>query len=97
MTILSRRSILSGAAAGVAASALGWAPRAFALAPPAGKQAASFYRYKLGSMEITVLSDGFARVPVTEAFIPNVKTEEVKAARWRQWRPATPRPATAAI
>ena len=80
MTILSRRSILSGAAAGVAASAFGWAPRAFALAPPAGKQAASFYRYKLGSMEITVLSDGFARVPVTEAFIPNVKTEEVKAA-----------------
>ena len=80
MTILSRRSILAGAAAGAAATAFGWAPKAFALAPPAGKQAASFYRYKLGSMEITVLSDGFARVPVTDAFIPNVKTEEVKAA-----------------
>jgi glyoxylase-like metal-dependent hydrolase (beta-lactamase superfamily II) len=80
MTILSRRSILAGAAAGAATTAFGWAPRASALAPPAGKQAASFYRYKLGSMEITVLSDGFARVPVTDAFIPNVKTEEVKAA-----------------
>ena len=80
MTILSRRSILAGVAAGAATTAFGWAPRAFALAPPAGKQAASFYRYKLGSMEITVLSDGVARVPVTDAFIPNVKTEEVKAA-----------------
>jgi glyoxylase-like metal-dependent hydrolase (beta-lactamase superfamily II) len=80
MTILSRRSILAGAAAGAAATAFGWAPKAFALAPPAGKQAASFYRYKLGSLEITVLSDGVARVPVTEAFIPNVKTEQVKAA-----------------
>jgi hypothetical protein len=80
MAILSRRSILAGAAAGAAATAFDWGPKAFALAPPAGKQAASFYRYKLGSMEITVLSDGFARVPVNDAFIPNVKTEEVKAA-----------------
>jgi glyoxylase-like metal-dependent hydrolase (beta-lactamase superfamily II) len=80
MTILSRRSILAGAAAGAAATAFKWNAPAFALAPPAGKQAASFYRYKLGAMEITVLSDGVARVPVTDAFIPNVKTEEVKAA-----------------
>jgi len=80
MTILSRRSILAGAAAGAAATALGWAQRAFALAPPAGKQAASFYRYKLGSLEITVLSDGVARVPVTDAFVLNVKADEVKTA-----------------
>jgi len=31
-------------------------------------------------MEITVLSDGVARVPVTEAFVLNVKPDEVKAA-----------------
>jgi glyoxylase-like metal-dependent hydrolase (beta-lactamase superfamily II) len=80
MTVLSRRSILAGAAAGAAASAFVWAPKAFALAPPAGKQAASFYRYKLGSLEITVLSDGVARVPVTDAFVVNVKADEVKAA-----------------
>ena len=46
----------------------------------AGKQAASFYRYKVGSIEITVVSDGIARVPVTEAFVPNVKVDEVNAA-----------------
>jgi glyoxylase-like metal-dependent hydrolase (beta-lactamase superfamily II) len=80
MTILSRRSILSGMAAGAAATAFNWNPRAFALAPAAGKQTASFYRYKLGSMEITVVSDGVARVPVTEAFVLNVKPELVKAA-----------------
>ncbi len=81
MTILSRRSILSGAAAGAAVTAFKWdTPPAFALAPAAGKQAASFYRYKLGSMEITVLSDGIAKVPVNETFILNVKPEQVKAA-----------------
>jgi glyoxylase-like metal-dependent hydrolase (beta-lactamase superfamily II) len=81
MTILSRRSILAGAAAGAAVTAYKWnSPPAFALAPPAGKQAASFYRYKLGSIEITVLSDGVAKVPVNETFVLNVKPEEVKAA-----------------
>jgi glyoxylase-like metal-dependent hydrolase (beta-lactamase superfamily II) len=80
MTVLSRRSILAGAAAGAASTAFDWNPPAFALAPAAGKQAASFYRYKVGSLEITVLSDGVARVPVTEGFVLNVKPEEVKAA-----------------
>jgi secreted PhoX family phosphatase len=44
MTVLSRRSILAGAAAGAASTAFSWNPLAFALAPAAGKQAASFYR-----------------------------------------------------
>jgi glyoxylase-like metal-dependent hydrolase (beta-lactamase superfamily II) len=80
MSILSRRSILAGTAAGAAASAFKWTAPARALGPVAENQAASFYRYKLGSMEITVLSDGVAKVPVNEAFIPNVKVDEVKAA-----------------
>jgi glyoxylase-like metal-dependent hydrolase (beta-lactamase superfamily II) len=82
MTILTRRTLLAGAAAATAAPSLAlWAPHfARAAAPPAGKQAASFYRYKVGSIEITVLSDGFARVPITEAFVPNAKVEEVNAA-----------------
>jgi glyoxylase-like metal-dependent hydrolase (beta-lactamase superfamily II) len=80
MSILSRRSILAGTAAGAATAAFKWNTPARALAPAAANQAASFYRYKLGSMEITVLSDGVAKVPVNEAFIPNVKVEEVKAA-----------------
>jgi glyoxylase-like metal-dependent hydrolase (beta-lactamase superfamily II) len=82
MTILSRRTLLAGAAsAGAASSFALWAGEfARAAAPAAGKQAASFYRYKVGSIEITVVSDGVARVPVTEAFVPNVKVDEVNAA-----------------
>ena len=81
MSILSRRSILAGTAAGAAASAFKWTAPARAVVPAAENQAASFYRYKLGSMEITVLSDGVATVPVNEAFIPNVKVEALPAHR----------------
>jgi glyoxylase-like metal-dependent hydrolase (beta-lactamase superfamily II) len=82
MTILSRRTLLAGAASASAlpSFALWNAQFARAATPPAGKQAASFYRYKVGTIEVTVLSDGIARVPVTEAFVLNVKPEEVNAA-----------------
>ena len=45
MSILSRRSILAGTAAGAAASAFKWTAPARALGPVAENQAASFYRY----------------------------------------------------
>ena len=82
MPILSRRTMMAGAASAGAASTLAlWAPQfARAYAPAAGKQAASFYRYKVGDIEVTVLSDGYARVPVNEAFVLNAKPEEVNAA-----------------
>ena len=51
---------------------------AFAAAPPAGTQAPGFYRYKVGSIEITVVTDGVNRLPVTDEFVTNVKKEEVK-------------------
>jgi glyoxylase-like metal-dependent hydrolase (beta-lactamase superfamily II) len=82
MTILSRRTLLAGAASAAALPCFGlWSANfARAATPPAGKQAASFYRYKVGAIEITVVSDGIARVPVTEAFVLNVKPEEVNKA-----------------
>src|ERR1700730_5153094 len=82
MTILSRRTLLAGGPSPGAAPRFGLSAGevARAAAPTAGKQAASFYRYKVGSIEITVVSDGIARVPVTEAFVPNVKVDEVNAA-----------------
>ena len=82
MTILSRRTFLAGAAsAGALPSFALWSAEfARASTAPADKQAASFYRYKVGTTEITVLSDGIARVPVTQAFVLNVKPDEVKAA-----------------
>src|ERR1700731_1014480 len=59
MTVFTRRTLLTGAAvAGPAAfGPLATVP-AGAAAPAAGKQAPSFYRYKVGSHEITVVSDG---------------------------------------
>jgi len=82
MSILSRRTLLAGAAsASVLPSFALWSGQSVrAATPAAGKQAASFYRYKVGDIEVTVLSDGIARVPVTEAFVLNVKPEEVNAA-----------------
>jgi len=82
MTILSRRTLLAGAAsASVLPSFALWSGQSVrAATPAAGKQAASFYRYKVGDIEVTVLSDGIARVPVTEAFVLNVKPDEVNAA-----------------
>jgi glyoxylase-like metal-dependent hydrolase (beta-lactamase superfamily II) len=82
MSILSRRTLLAGAASAAALPSFAlWSPQSVrAATPAAGKQAASFYRYKVGDIEVTVLSDGIARVPVTEAFVLNVKPEEVNAA-----------------
>ena len=80
MTILTRRTMLAGAATAGAATAFGGWERAQAAAPAADKQAASFYRYKVGAIEITVLSDGIAKLPVTPAFVLNVPVEEVNAA-----------------
>jgi glyoxylase-like metal-dependent hydrolase (beta-lactamase superfamily II) len=80
MAILTRRTMLAGTATLAAAESLGWWKTARAATAPADHQVASFYRYKLGTMEITVVSDGINRLPVTPAFVPNVTVEEVNAA-----------------
>ena len=64
----SRRQLLAGAAAtaGLAASAV--APAA-AKAPLTNTQAPSFYRFKIGSIEATVVSDGPLPIgPATRTF-----------------------------
>ena len=61
MAELTRRSVLAGAAAASTATALtsikGMQP-AYAAAQPVGRQAPGFYRYKVGSLEVTVVTDG---------------------------------------
>lgn len=47
---------------------------------PAGKQAPAFYRYKVGSFEVTSINDGVARFPLADNFVRNVKKDEVQAA-----------------
>jgi len=71
--------MLAGAATAGAVTATGWWGRGKAAAPVDTKQAASFYRYKVGSIEITVVSDGVARLDVTPAFVLNASVDEVNA------------------
>jgi glyoxylase-like metal-dependent hydrolase (beta-lactamase superfamily II) len=83
MSGLSRRHVLTGAAAASAATALtplAGSTQVFAAAPAAGTQVAGFYRYKVGDIEVTVVTDGANRLPITDAFVVNVKKEEVNAA-----------------
>lgn len=76
---ITRRSILAAGtgAAGLAAAGGG---RSQAAAPPVNKQAPGFYRYKLGTHEITAVTDGVNTMPLAEGFVTNVKKDEVNAA-----------------
>jgi glyoxylase-like metal-dependent hydrolase (beta-lactamase superfamily II) len=82
MTEFTRRSALSVAAA-VTAAAFGGgsgSSPAVAAAPPTGKQAPGFYRYKVGSHEITVVTDGANMMALPDNFVVNAKKDEVNAA-----------------
>jgi glyoxylase-like metal-dependent hydrolase (beta-lactamase superfamily II) len=78
MDEVSRRSLLTGAAAG--AAALGPLSGADAAAPRAGKQAHGFYRYRVGAIEVTVATDGAQSFPLTESYVVNAPIEEVRKA-----------------
>ncbi len=75
MPALTRRALL----AGTALTAIG-ADAAAAATPPAGKQAAAIYRYKIGSYELTALYDGIWYRPITDTFIRNAPFAEVEHA-----------------
>jgi len=82
MTELTRRSLLTGTVATTAAAAVPLATSfpARAAAPPAGTQAPGWYRYKVGSFEITVATDGVNRFKLPDNIVANVKREDVNAA-----------------
>src|SRR6201988_3641671 len=64
MHTLDRRMLLRAGAAAAGAAALAPTVPALAHAPPAGEKAQpSFYRFKLGTIEITVVSDGTVSFP----------------------------------
>jgi glyoxylase-like metal-dependent hydrolase (beta-lactamase superfamily II) len=82
MAKFTRRTMLAGTAAATAAAV---SPRSIvaparAAAPPSGKQAPGFYRYKVGSYEITVVTDGARSFPLPDTFVNNAKKDEVSAA-----------------
>src|ERR1700675_1210956 len=64
MLMLDRRMLLRAGSAAVGAAALAPPPPALAHAPQAGERAQpGFYRFKLGTIEITVVSDGTLAFP----------------------------------
>jgi glyoxylase-like metal-dependent hydrolase (beta-lactamase superfamily II) len=80
MTEFSRRAVLAGAAAAGAGSVLADLRPAFAAAPPKGTQAPGFYRFKLGTYEITAITDGHNSFPLPDKFVVNKQKDEVNAA-----------------
>ena len=76
MTAFTRRDLLS-VAAGAAATTLPFDQPARAATPPAGRQTAGWYRYKVGTHEITVVTDGSTRFKFPDGFVANKSREEV--------------------
>src|SRR5262249_60283138 len=83
MINLTRRRLLTATLASTAMAGISLAPgrEARAAAPLAGTQAPSWYRYKVGSIEVTVVADGVNRFKMPDDIVTNVKREEVNAAR----------------
>jgi glyoxylase-like metal-dependent hydrolase (beta-lactamase superfamily II) len=79
MTELTRRHLFAGAAATAFVPLTTDGP-ALAAAPPVGKQAPGFYRFKVGSMEVTIITDGARTFPLADNFVTNVKKDDVNAA-----------------
>jgi len=88
MTEITRRTLLSGAAA---AAALVMTPvanmPARASAPASGKQVPGFYRYKVGDYEITALNDGVWNRDLEEGFVKNAPLADVQKALEEAFQP----------
>jgi glyoxylase-like metal-dependent hydrolase (beta-lactamase superfamily II) len=81
MSHLDRRTVLTCAAAACAATSLSplASPFVRAAAPPAGAQNAGWYRYKVGTHEVTVVTDGVNRFRFPDTFVANKSRAEVNA------------------
>jgi glyoxylase-like metal-dependent hydrolase (beta-lactamase superfamily II) len=76
---LTRRAMLAGTAASAVVPFTAASP-ARAFAPAAGRQAPGFYRYKVGSSEVTVVTDGVSRFRFADDHVGNKTRAEVNAA-----------------
>lgn len=79
MTGFTRRSAL-GAAVAAAAAPLLPSIKAQAAAPPLAKQVPGVYRYKVGDIEVTVVTDGGRTVPLPDTLVKNATKDQVNAA-----------------
>jgi glyoxylase-like metal-dependent hydrolase (beta-lactamase superfamily II) len=76
MIELTRRAALAGAGAAALTPFVKTAP-ASAAAPIADKQAASFYRYNVGTHQITVVCDGVATINLPDNYVANASKDDV--------------------
>ena len=77
MTTLTRRAVLAGAAAATALARSPTSAPPRAAAPLAGKQTPGWYRYKVGTHEVTVVTDGVNRFKFPDSFVANKNRDEV--------------------
>ncbi|HSM39182.1 MAG TPA: MBL fold metallo-hydrolase, partial [Afifellaceae bacterium] len=82
MPEIDRRTAMKGAAAAAAFAAAGGvqATPTSAAAPKADMQAPGFYRYRVGDIEVTVITDGTRSFPLPDGFVTNAAKDEVNAA-----------------
>lgn len=83
-----RRDVAIGALLGSAAAALDCRTPARAAAAFSERQAAGFYRMKVGACEVTVLNDGARTFPYPQGFVSNVSRDEALAAADAAYMPA---------
>jgi predicted PhzF superfamily epimerase YddE/YHI9 len=76
MIEISRRATLAGAAASALMPFVKIAP-ANAAAPLAEKQNASFYRYSVGTHQITVVRDGVATINLPDNYASNASKDDI--------------------
>ena len=87
MLMLDRRMLLRAGSAAAGAAAL--APTALAHAPQAGKRAQpGFYRFKLGAIEITVVSDGTLAFPAETLWLD--RAEDARGLLTSTFQPPSP-------
>jgi glyoxylase-like metal-dependent hydrolase (beta-lactamase superfamily II) len=89
MLMLDRRTLLRAGSAALGAAALAPAAPALARAPQAGERAQpSFYRFKLGTIEITVVSDGTLAFPAETLW--GDRAEDARGLLSSTFQPASP-------
>jgi glyoxylase-like metal-dependent hydrolase (beta-lactamase superfamily II) len=91
MARFTRRTVIAGSAAMTGATALSTLTTRLAAAAtrPAGKQATALYRYKIGSYELTAISDGIWNRPIDDKFVRNADPADVRKAMTDAFMPAT--------
>ena len=78
-TNITRREFAATATAAATFGGFSLPTPAGAQVPQVGKQAANFYRYKVGDFEVSVVADGVIRAKLPENFVVNIKPDDVQS------------------